>query len=83
MGLGRDGSEPRVDPVGGMLGQWVMNGFKHGNDMITSTLTIVLETLLWLWCGKWFGEVLGFSNRDTSLEAVVLIWIKDIIGEMD
>lgn len=57
--------------------------FKHGSDMIRSALTIVLETSLWLWCGKWFGEVLGFFNRDTSVEAIVVIGIKDIIGEMD
>lgn len=68
--------------MGGTLGQCVLNGFKHGNDMIRSALTGVLGTSLWLCCGQWFGEVLGFSTRDTSLEAVV-IWIKYIIGEMD
>ena len=39
----RVGGELGADSLNGVLGQWTMKGFKHGNDMIRLTLTIILE----------------------------------------
>ena len=42
MQVGRDGGGSSLGSLDGMLGQWVMNGFKCGSD-IRFALTIILE----------------------------------------
>lgn len=64
--MGRDGGEPSTGPLDAALGQWDMNGFQQGSDMIKFAFTVVLEKFLWLQHGEWFGEGLDSPFASTG-----------------